>query len=56
MSAGLASRFLKKNHKREPGRETGKYLSDYKQDGNAAIGGIGNLACGGPSTVSEIQT
>ena len=32
-----------KPRRREPGRDR-KILSDYRQDGNVAVGGIGNLA------------
>ena len=32
-----------KIRRREPGRD-GKILSDHRQDGNFAVGGIGNLA------------
>ena len=33
----------KKNHRRKPGKD-GKILSDHRQDGHVAVGGIGNLA------------
>ena len=33
-----------------------KILPDHRQDGNVAVGGIGNLARCGISAVSEIQT
>ena len=37
--------------------ETGGSLNDhrYQQEDNVAVGGIGNLARRGPSTVSEIR-
>ena len=39
-SAELTSRY--KIVRREPGRG-GKILRDHRQDGNAAVGGIGNV-------------
>ena len=33
----------------------GRSLSDHRQDGNVAVGGIGNLAGRGPSGVSAIH-
>ena len=48
-SAELASRY--KNHRREPGIDV-KIFSDHKrQDGNTAVGEIGNRAREGPSGV-----
>ena len=41
MSAQLASRS--KFVRREPGRD-GKILRGHRQDGNVAVGGIGNLS------------
>ena len=43
-----------KNRRREPERD-GKVLSDHEQDGNVAVGGIGNPARLGPWTVSETE-
>ena len=43
-----------KNRRREPGRD-GKILSEHGQDGNVAVGGIGNLPRLGPSAASEIH-
>ena len=39
----LNSHRDKKIVRREPGRD-GEILSDHRQDGNVAVGGIGNLA------------
>ena len=51
-SAELASRFKSRNRVLERG---GKILIDHGQDGNVAVGGIGNLARSDSSVVSEIQ-
>ena len=51
----MPSLYRDKNRMQEPVRD-GKIVRDPRQDGNVAVGGLGNLARWGPSNVNEIQT